>query len=1709
MSNFWQGTWNSRFSELRFRQNGDRVYGDYGNNGPIEATYNPETKTLDGIFVNNARQGRIRFVLNDTEDAFTGQWAWDNNEPNSAWNGDRRSTDLPTLTTHPAIGTWTTSLGPLKLRQEGTKIYGTLNDTITVDGTFTFSTKTITGTLTSTTTDTFQITIANSAFTGTFQPTIGRTPQPWTGEQTSTTEPDLTPTSDVTPISEPGPFPDPILDPDPIPSQNTPRFQVRVGTWDDPKPLIDALDRANIKLPLSTRDLTDLLSIGGILAQNLTQTEATAIDTALSQATLGDLIIDIEPMSTNIDASPQLQPKFVVRGRIVSESADTTGLTIRAYDRDLRTAQLLGSAITDTNGRYEITYTRNQFRRADKTNADIDLRVYNAAGTLLQFETDTPLPLFNADPDVEIVLILSANAIVTPSEYENLRLLVDPILEGADPASLTPSEIEFIAKDINIANLPQFPFGIDSISLLKASDRLSQSTTIPTAAFYGWGRFGNADWNTREDNLQSIALDPIIDADIDQLERLFTGAIDENWVPQTLRDRWDEIRDRINALKADKDEQIRQTWDIQVASIRLVDETTSTPLPGYTVRATFDGRELPPIELASDITNVDGIASFEYRLPPELVTSNASTPIQFEIFPLQSNGSIADSSISTLTLDYTPKSTAYLETFLPSEVEEEETDSIDPESDSPKPNALSPNAYLADLMRYIINNFESVDGQPLTLSTLEDDLLYQPLEALPRSITAASEPIHQNRIALEILQKYLASNPPSPQQQQRLTQAEREYLQTAYQTLLLRVGTDPDELKRIRYADEEEQDQLASRLGIRRSDLLSGTQPSPLFIEPADLTLERLDSLFGLRSSLSDITPQLLGWQISTLKEQWVDSDFPEDSTNNRFPIIDPDLLTQENFIGDNVALRLFRERTQILQQWFSEAQAQPQTLAGFTALLTTLTLTTDELSSKFEEAQAGASITEYLQGKTILPGEFLYLHNINELFANNTPILASEWQEVYQIVVQFRKRQSFADWIATEKSQISLSPDFFQLTDIDLGDRLDETLELKWRLDLQRSRTWQRTLKARIQQLAALRSQLVEIVDAAESNSLPIWRDGVIAAASLNNETTDNTAERLSEVLLIDLKFSGDQKTTRVSQSLKSLQTLCFATRTGQLDTSVIQLKGEVQTFDTDWQWMGTYETWKAAMAAYLYPENIVLPTIQEHQSPAYRKLVQKVRERTSLSPAYANQLAQEYEDYFRDICNLEVLAACEARVKEEKSIDYIFIFAKDLLSRAYYWSIYYLEASQEEAIYSKWHRLNQDPKNDFIGAGLNGMSPESGRYTHKHACLLFKHRSNDGGNIIQTHQFDLDSKSWQNNSKEDNTEGQANEILLDDFVSSSESFQASVLQFPDENLQIIFQVGLNIYSRKINDEASQFLNDPIPTLYSIVSSRKLLASTNIVYNIADLILIGEPGQKVSAIRYPYNRRLNESNITHIDDLSISTDNFLGISFTDDRNKIHVFENILDDSERIQTRYQTIIFDVGSQQYSLSGVKTLKKAITSIAQVSGKGNFVFYSSRRGVEQQELSLGQFNQIESKFIRLDSYVPSLVEVFDIKPIEARRDIERENNSKFRAIAKNRKSPFNRCYLYEAYLFVILTLAVKLQQSKNYIAALDWYRTIYDYSQPNISQRSFLKGGGLGTFFRILIGRQKPLGLTYSWLTEALKPHDLGLSEYPNISSLFSL
>lgn len=92
-----------------------------------------------------------------------------------------------------------------------------------------------------------------------------------------------------------------------------------------------------------------------------------------------------KPGQTESTASRQPAGPFLVKGRVMAADGSLTDALVRAVDQDRRGENALGEATTDHDGNYQITYSKNQFRRTEKEigGPDLIVRVYSAEGKVM------------------------------------------------------------------------------------------------------------------------------------------------------------------------------------------------------------------------------------------------------------------------------------------------------------------------------------------------------------------------------------------------------------------------------------------------------------------------------------------------------------------------------------------------------------------------------------------------------------------------------------------------------------------------------------------------------------------------------------------------------------------------------------------------------------------------------------------------------------------------------------------------------------------------------------------------------------------------------------------------------------------------------------------------------------------------------------------------------------------------------------------------------------------------------------------------------------------------------------------------------------------------------------------------------------------------------------------------------------------------------
>jgi hypothetical protein len=143
--------------------------------------------------------------------------------------------------------------------------------------------------------------------------------------------------------------------------------------------------------------------------------------------------------------------------------------------------------------------------------------------------------------------------------------------------------------------------------------------------------------------------------------------------------------------------------------------------------------------------------------------------------------------------------------------------------------AVSPRAYLADLMQYAIDHLRD-GGQALDLNFFESHF-YQPFGKLPANCLGMEEEVRQVRICIEVLRSYLGkhSREISNTQAYALKEAEQRCRLDVYQVILNKLGTNLTEMRVAQGASLEERKRIAERIGISEAALVG------MYLDPTRL----------------------------------------------------------------------------------------------------------------------------------------------------------------------------------------------------------------------------------------------------------------------------------------------------------------------------------------------------------------------------------------------------------------------------------------------------------------------------------------------------------------------------------------------------------------------------------------------------------------------------------------------------------------------------------------------------------------------------------------------------------------------------------------------------------------------------------------------------------------------------------------------------------
>lgn len=358
-------------------------------------------------------------------------------------------------------------------------------------------------------------------------------------------------------------------------------------------------------------------------------------------------------------------------------------------------------------------------------------------------------------------------------------------------------------------------------------------------------------------------------------------------------------------------------------------------------------------------------------------------------------------------------------------------------------------------------------------------------------------------------------------------------------------------------------------------------------------------------------------------------------------PLIDPDLLGPGDFRTPRLptatepgdpAYTLFAYRKRDVEGWISTWNAQ-NSLNTLLGQVVEAGLTLNKLDQLLALHQGGADISKRLLQLDLTATTLEYIVKN----PSNLP-------QIRQILAQVKKTRLSGAWKKAESdNQITLTSQYF----VKAYDRaseqnqyLDELLK-PWRSSRAARRAWQDKLDVRNQQYHAAVAGLQATIYAIDEQTSGFLRDALIekkVGITGANSLTEK-AEALGKRLLIDFQVNCCQDTTRVSLMIEVMQKLYLRLRNQSLtELPSWSLTG---SSDQDWEWLSSYERWRSLMFVYLYPENVLMPTIRPVQTNKFRELSQAIRDTPRFSFADGLAMLGEYEKYLNDVTNLTLVAA------------------------------------------------------------------------------------------------------------------------------------------------------------------------------------------------------------------------------------------------------------------------------------------------------------------------------------------------------------------------------------------------------------------------------------------------------------------------------------
>jgi len=419
-------------------------------------------------------------------------------------------------------------------------------------------------------------------------------------------------------------------------------------------------------------------------------------------------------------------------------------------------------------------------------------------------------------------------------------------------------------------------------------------------------------------------------------------------------------------------------------------------------------------------------------------------------------------------------------------------------------------------------------------------------------------------------------------------------------------------------------------------------------------------------------------------------------------------------------------------------------------------------------QQEDGVDIRPRVAQLTLTPTEFNQLMTYRNLTeAESNSLTVEEKTNLKRILATVQKRRKFYIYRQEEiAAGISLTPDHFKLYKpalISFPPDPERRLE-PWLAEDRHLSSWRSLLRGRIDQekstLEAWHEALFEVDDA----MMVHLRDALVLAAGSNGKGLLWNARNLGDKLLIDLENNCCYKTNRVAVAIETVQQFLWKIRTGAILTHYPWVRYQGDDFDEAWTWMGSYANWRAAMFVFLYPENVLHPSLRKNQTPGFRDVVQATRNNRRFGPGNACEVAYDYRSYISDVANLDLKCSVQADTCYEGgqcgAADVLrrrtFLFAQSRGNFNAYYSLVDTSSSADVKQAQFWTRVPGMAEDTRI-FGCDVFHPGKDKFVY----LFFTRADQEKKNVFFALRFDLLNGRWEDEPLEFDVEEDALQIV------------------------------------------------------------------------------------------------------------------------------------------------------------------------------------------------------------------------------------------------------------------------------------------------------------------------------------------------------------